>query len=329
MTPPPLTENEALTYAVILITKDRSERAATMVDQALAQTRSPDQIIVVDSSSPPLALPAPLLGRAEARGVELVVDHARPSTSAQRNRGVDLARAPVALMLDDDMIIPPDYADTLLRGWERRGLLALGGVAGSYAKDTEGSRLEAGGGRVAQLLRTIFMLHTLRFTRQTMLRRSGKLRLVPTPPREVLIRIYPNAAVLFRTDLLRKHRYDERFSGYVYGEDLDLCGRLARDAPILHSPATWCVHDADPAGRPSDEMWYRRSRHEGFFRLRMIGRDPLSLAAFGLSVLAEGGGAAVAAARARRAGPLAGYARGLREAIADVRREQRPDRTRA
>ena len=135
--------------------------------------------------------------------------------------------------------------------------------------------------------------------------------------------MFGNGAVAYRTDLLRKHRFDERFTGYVYGEDLDVSVRLARDAPILHSPSTWYIHDWAQEGRANDAMWYRRSRQEAYFRLRLIDRSPLTLAAFALSIVGETMLAVREAARAHSSGPVRSYARGLRDTFSAVRAESR------
>ena len=226
----------------------------------------------------------------------------------------------MALIVDDDVIIPPDYMERLLERWDERGLDALGGAVGAIH---QGPHDPPRFGPVERLVRRLFFLSDITADLPgTTLRRSGKFREVPVPSGDVLVSVFTNAAVAYRTDLLRRIRFDEQFSGYVYGEDLDLSVRLARRAPILHTPATWYIHDRAPEGRVTDDMWYRRSRHEAYYRLRLIDRSPATLAAFGLSVLAETSFAALEATRARRVGPLHLYLRGLREAISAVRTEQ-------
>ena len=318
--PPADRRGEPIAYSGMLITKDRPARAAAILDQIVGQTRRPARMVVVDASTPPLEYDDDRVAAAAAAGIELVVVHEPPSMPHQRNRGVELVETPVTLVLDDDVVLAPDYMECLLERWEARGLNALGGVVGSVR---QGSHFKQQFPPVERTLRRLFFLHDIAPTGATRLRRSGKLHEVLTPTEDVLVPVFGNAALAYRTDLLRKHRFDEQFSGYVYGEDLDLTGRLARDAPILHSPSTWYIHEWEPAGRATGDLWYRRARQEGYFRLRLIGRSPLSLAAFALSVVGELGLATAQSLQARRMDPVRGYLRGMRETIRATRAESR------
>lgn len=309
-----------LTYSAVLVTKDRPRRAERMVEQIVAQTRPPTRMVIVDASTPQLALGEMWTAAACEAGIELVLRHSFPAMGAQRNRGVDLVETPITLILDDDVIVPPDYMERLLARWELHGLDALGGAVGAIH---QGPHDPPHFGLVERLLRRIFFLSDVSTSAPaTTLRRSGKFREVPVPPQDVLVSVFTNAAVAFRTDLLRSLRFDEQFTGYVYGEDLDFSVRLGRIAPILHTPTTWYIHDWAPGGRPNDEMWYRRARQEAYFRLRLIDRSPLTLLAFGLSISAEMAFAAVESVRRCRLAPLRRYLSGLR----DTRRALRAER---
>jgi GT2 family glycosyltransferase len=302
-----------LTYSAVLITKDRPARAERMVEQMVAQTRPPERMIIVDASVAPLALGEQHRLAARNAGIELLVVHSAPAMGKQRNCGVDHVGTLVTLILDDDVILPPEYMDHLLARWEARGLQALGGAVGAIH---QGPHDPPTFGRIERVLRKMFFLSDVSAKAPgTTLRRSGKFREVPVPKDDVLVPVFTNAAVAFRTDLVRSLRFNETFDGYVYGEDLDLSVRLARIAPILHTPSTWYIHDWAPEGRANDEMWYRRSRQEAYFRLRAIDRSPLTLMAFGLSVAAEAAFAAVEALRQRRVRPLTRYLTGLRDAV--------------
>lgn len=314
-----------LSYSAVLVTKDRPARAQQMTLQMTAQTRPPVQIVIVDASTPPLVLGEQYAEAARQAGVELTVLHAAASIPAQRNLGIAIVQAPITLVLDDDVIVPPEYTENLLARWEAHGLGALGGAVGAIG---QGPHDPPDFGPFERLVRKLFYLSDVSHTAPgTTLRRSGKFREVPVPAEDVLVPVFTNAAVAFRTDLLRRIRFDEQFTGYVYGEDLDLSVRLARVAPILHTPATWYIHDWAPGARANDEMWYRRSRQEAYFRLRLIDRSPVTLTAFGLSVFAETAFAALQSVRRRRQAPLRCYLAGLRDTARAIRAERRLGRT--
>lgn len=297
-----------LTFSAVIPTKDRATRAQAAVAGLLVQTRRPERIVVVDASEPPLTLPAQLREAARVADVELVLITGQPSTSGQRNRGVERVRTPLVLLLDDDVTLRLDYAQVLLERWEHDGLAAYGALVGAPLNVPHQRWLP-------RLLRRASMLHyQARRAPATTFRRSRKLRLVSVPAGEVVVPACGAGYGLFRTDLLRRHPFDERFSGYVQGEDLDMSSRLSADAPILQVPSARWAHDFSPHERVSAARWRQRGRTETYFRARHLERSPLSLAAFALSLLAETGVATAYSLR-HRGGHVFGYVAGVREML--------------
>ena len=309
-------QSEATAYSAVVITKDRPAHVREAVRRLLRQTTLPRRIVVVDASDPPISLGSALHRQAETRGVDLTHVRTRPCVSRQRNEGVRHVATPITLHVDDDVAIPDDYMERLLERWSAHGLERVGGAVGAIRDEGRPSL----GARAANLGRLLLQLHVVRRSGTTRLRRSGKVSFVPVPADDVLIDVSWGGAVAFRTDLLRRHRFDETFVGRIPAEDMDLTVRLARERPLLNTPATWYMHQHAPSGRTSsEEFWYRRSRQEAYFRLRHIGRDPLTLAAFAVSIAGELAGVAGIAARVRHPGPLRAYLRGLAETVDEAR----------
>ena len=169
-------EDQPLAYSAVIPTKDRPEAVGEAVRVLLAQSRPPQRIVIVDASAHPYELPPEELGSHAGRlGVEVVVVTSRPSTSAQRNLGARRVETPIVLFLDDDVRLPPDYAETLLARWEAVGLEALGGAAGTPA-------IVPRQGTVSRALRRLLMLNYVDSSGEAMtLRRSGNVRYVPEP----------------------------------------------------------------------------------------------------------------------------------------------------
>jgi GT2 family glycosyltransferase len=305
------------TYTAVIPTLDRPVRARAAVEAVLAQSRLPTRIVVVDASEQPFEPDRALAARAEAAGVRLEVVPAQPSTAGQRNRGIELADTPLVLLLDDDVTLDRDYVEVLLSRWEAAGLESFGAMVGIPAYVPHQ-------GTAGRVLRRLFMLHyQAPRGRATRLRRSRKLRLVPRPSAEVEVEACGAGYGLFRTDLLRRHPFDERFPGYAPGEDLEMSTRLAADAPILQVPAVSYLHEWDPRERVAPQRWYHRGRRETYFRLKHLDDSALTRAAFYLSLLAECGVAAGASLRERDLRHVRGYAAGVREALREWRRERR------
>ena len=303
-------------YSVVIPTMNRHGDAIAAARQLLDQALLPRRVVVVDASSEPLQAPADASQAFADAGVELVIEHRQPSTSAQRNYGADQVETPLVLFMDDDVTVPPDYVSALVERWAAYGFAELGGAVGGM----DGAFEEPG--RMNRLFRTVFMLHLFdQKALTTSFRLSQKLRFT-RPRTEVTLPATSTAAVLYRTDLARRHRFDERFGGYVLGEDIDMSARLARERPILYVPSVQSVHEGGPAQLRSHERWYHRGRHEAYFRLQRLEPGPIPVAAFTLSVFGEAVGAAVDSVRDREHHLLL-FLRGLTKTLKDVRRERR------
>jgi GT2 family glycosyltransferase len=304
---------QPLAYSAVVPTKDRFDDADVAVEVLLDQTRTPDRIVVVDASTPAYAPSRALAQRAEREGTELVVIASRPSTSAQRNIGARNVETPVLLFLDDDVRLPPDYAEVLLARWEAAGLEAFGGMAGTPA-------VVPRQGVLGRALRRLTMLNYVDPTRPGMtLRRSGKVRYVPEPRAPVQVPALGAGATFYRTDLAVARPFDERFAGYAPGEDLEMAFRVAAAAPLLQTPEVRWTHLWHPRERASPGRWYVRGRCETYFRLRRLDRSPLTLAALALSLVAESALALGDSMRERDPRHLRGFMRGVLETLREAR----------
>ena len=300
---------QPLAYSAVIPTKDRPEDAGEAVRVLLRQTRPPERVVVVDASDPAYALPDELAAQAARLSVELLIVASRPSTSAQRNLGARAVETPIVLFLDDDVRLPPDYAEALLDRWEAAGLEALGGLAGTPA-------VVPRQGAVSRAVRRLLMLNYVDPSGEAMtLRRSGNVRYVPEPRRAVHVPALGAGATAYRTDLARAHPFDERFPGYAPGEDLDMAYRVAAAAPILQTPEVRWTHLWHPRERASPTRWRVRGRCETYFRLRRLDRSPLTLAAFALSLVAEAGIALADSVRERDLRHVRGFAAGALESV--------------
>jgi glycosyltransferase involved in cell wall biosynthesis len=296
-------------YSAVIPTKDRPDAAADTVRHLLAQTTLPRRIIVVDASTTPLALPDDVIGRAEAVGVEVELVPSRPSVHAQRNLGARRVDTPVVLFLDDDVTVPADYAEALLAEWSSRGLGNLGGIQGTPAEIPRQRAL-------GRLVRRVAMLSYVDVSADAMrVRRSGKVRFAPLPDSAVEVPVLASGATAYRTDLVLRNLFDERFTGYTPGGDLEMSFRVASEAPLVQTPRVRWTHLWHPRERVSPRRWYVRGRCETYFRLRRLDRSALTLAAFGVSLAADGLVAVRDSVRERNAAHFGGFARGAFETI--------------
>jgi GT2 family glycosyltransferase len=304
-----------LTYTAVIPTIDRPHRARAAVETVLDQSRVPTRIVVVDASQRAFEPDTEVAAAAQDAGVVLQVVSAPASTAGQRNRGIEFADTPLVLLLDDDVTLDRDYVQVLLERWEAADLEAFSAIVGVPEYVPPQSVL-------ARIVRRGLMLHyqAPRAT-ATRVRRSRKLRLVPIPATAVEVEACGAGYGLFRTDLLRRHPFDERFPGYAPGEDLDMSSRLAAEAPILQVPSVRYLHEWDPRERVAPQRWYHRGRRETYFRLKHLDDSALTRAAFYLSLFAESAVAIGASVRERDSRYVRGYVAGVRETLNEHRRD--------
>jgi glycosyltransferase involved in cell wall biosynthesis len=110
--------------SVVIPTRDRRELVLACVASVLAQTRRPDEILVVDNGSRDGTLDA--LRRLE--GIK-VLREPRPGVSHARNRGIESARGELVAFIDDDAAAAPDWLERLAACVESTGALGAGGPA--------------------------------------------------------------------------------------------------------------------------------------------------------------------------------------------------------
>jgi glycosyltransferase involved in cell wall biosynthesis len=308
-------------YSVVVPTMNRVRIVLETAERLLEQDFLPERVIIVDASVPGLVVPEALEARYRAAGVALEVVHALPSTSAQRNRGADRVETPLVLFTDDDVVLPGDYASSLIGRWSTLGLDHIGAVSG---EPEDLPIVGSAAGRLAgRLYRRAFMLHDARDGFPGIgLRKSQKLRYGTRPMGDTYVPVVSSQAVIYRTDLARKHRFDEKFTGYVLGEDHDLAARVARERPILLATDVKFVHTRQPGARGSSDRWYNVGRSEAYFRLRRLERSPTARTAFALSIIGEAAGPILDSVRERNLHHITGYVRGLAETLRDIRHER-------
>lgn len=167
-----------LSWALTVASADRADILRVCVRQAVAQTRAPAEIIVVDASPDIDANRAALAGIVPEGIRLLVVPAQQRNISVQRNQAMQLATADIIFLIDDDSLMYPDCAEALLSCYEADPdalIAALGAVGvatspvplgdGFVAKDTPGQRSQSALLRMRQsALGRFIYRHVLRLT---------------------------------------------------------------------------------------------------------------------------------------------------------------------
>ena len=231
-----------LTVSVILPTHDRPELLAGALDGLLAQSRLPEEIIVVNDGA--ADVPPKAAENVRAAGVRFVHERRdRPSLPASRNRGMEIARGDIIVFTEDDVTLPGDYLARLTDLYEAdtQGVVrAIGGVVRDPGFD--------------RLNRRVWRMLAGALAEKRWAPRVCAASYVSLPPslrgRLVPARWISGGAISLRRSLAAAERFEEAFEGYAYAEDIEFCFRVGRKNALFLAPQLEVLHDPALAGRP-------------------------------------------------------------------------------
>ena len=231
-----------VTLTVILPTHDRPKAAERSVASILAQTRLPQELIVVDDGASPVG---EAIGRRVAEaGVKFHYQRrALPSLPASRNRGVALASSDIIVFTEDDVVLPPDYLMQLARLYESDSGALVGGIGAVVVEPDS----DAPGRRLWEAL-----ARSLGQGRWTPRRCASRYLSLPDKLRGKLVpaRRLSGGAMSLRRSVARAEPFEEAFGGYALGEDREYSFRVGRLHALFIAPALRVCHERAPQGRP-------------------------------------------------------------------------------
>jgi len=290
--------------AFVVATKDRPEELRRLWASLLAQTRLPDEVVVVDAS----AAPAPLVSPRPARPVLRRIPSAVASAALQRNIGVDAVGPAVDLIgfLDDDAVLEENAVEEMLRLFDAYGP-ELGGAAFNLINHPD---LTFPGIKRTPLVGSL----GLYARRSGAVTPSGFQTMIGTVEATTWTDWLPSTAAVWRREIFRGHRFDEWYSGYSYLEDLDFSYRVGRVYRLAVIASARYRHLPAPGGRGSG---YEFGLREVLNRVHFVRKFPeLSLVKCRAALLVRLAMSVAAAAReldpahlARAWGNVVGLAR--------------------
>lgn len=243
-------------YSVVVATRNRLDALRLSLPLLIAQTRPPLEIIVVDSTDAPEPIRGIVEEVAATTAIPLTYLHSAPGASLQRNLGVDRARGEVTLFPDDDSMLFPEAMERIMRIYERDARGLIGGVCGGEVNRPPPAIADRVGTSYSRAPREAAVGMTVRQ------RKRLKARYVSDPfsaladrkyarleipdwlaeEKAGLVRLMTGFRMSFRTELIRRLRFDEDLGRYSLFEDADAslrvldgqCLVVARDALFYH-----------------------------------------------------------------------------------------------
>lgn len=217
--------------AFVAPTKDRPDDLRRMLESVAAQSRQPDQLVIVDGSDP------------DVRHVvndfpQLPCDYVRvfpPSLAKQRNAGMQALRPEMTLAgyLDDDIVLEPDAVSNMVSFWEG----AAADVGGAVFSITNAPMPNWIG------IKRLFGLDDFRPGRVLA---SGCVTTLGSQSRDTEVEWLCGGATVWRREIVDTYPYDEWFSGTGYLEDVDFSFNVGGRYRLMIVAAARLAHYSPP-----------------------------------------------------------------------------------
>jgi GT2 family glycosyltransferase len=226
--------------AFVVATKDRPQELRRLWRSLLAQTRPPDEVVVVDAS----AQPSPPAGQRTDPPVLRHIAYPVASATRQRNAGIDAVGSGADLIgfLDDDAVLEERAVEEMLRLFDEFGP-EVGGAAFNMANHPP---LDLAGLKRTPIAEAL----GLYARRGGAVTASGFQTMIGPVEATAWADWLPTGASVWRREIFRGHRFDEWYSGWSYLEDLDFSYRVGRAYRLAVVASARYRHLPAAGGRP-------------------------------------------------------------------------------
>lgn len=255
---------------VVVPTLNRREELARCLRTLAAQTRKPDELLVVDGARDP-EIEALVRAQPYPRVSYLPF---RPGLTAARNHAISRATGDVVVFLDDDLTLEPEFLSEIERCYREDPDGRLAGVAGDIVDH------ERGGRRLIELFKRFFLLPhdgDGRFLA------SGSPTMFYGGTEEKDVEFLPGGLTAWRREVFREELFDEDLPGIGVNEDGDFSYRVSRRWRNRYNPKARVRHLRPESSAARDSsLEHLRLELGGYWHLykKNMPKDPLHFAAF-------------------------------------------------
>lgn len=231
----------------IICTKDRPNDLQKCVESIIRQTILPEELIIVDASKKNICHAnqencEKILG-AKIRFIYITSE---PSTTKQRNIGVDSASGDLIFFFDDDVILEHDYHEKTLFVYRQKLNEKIGGVRGTIGNERAMSLPKL-------LLLRFFMLTRQSVNEKSRFLRSGHYVYISQPKEIISVECMPGGVCSYYRKVFNEFRFDEALNGYALKEDMELSYRVSRKYKLYQTPDAILYHYHSRTSRVNDE----------------------------------------------------------------------------
>lgn len=272
--------------AIVVPTKDRPDDLRKLLASLESQTRQPDQLIIVDGSSPDIR-------HVITEFPALSVDYVRvypPSLSQQRNAGMQRLNPDITLAgyLDDDIVVESQAIEAMLGFWATAGA-DVGGAAFNITNAARPNWIR---------LKSLLLVDAALPGRMLP---SGFPSTIGFQQADLDADWLYGGATVWRREVINRYAYDEWFLGTGFMEDVDFSFTVRRDHRLKVIAGARLAHYSHPVRLERETLLGRWQVTNRMYFVRKHRARGLSVAA---AWVANGGTAllniAIALIRRRR-----------------------------
>ena len=248
---------------VVIVTFDRLSSLRLCVNSVLSQSLLPEKIIIVDNAG---NLCPDMFSCLHNINVQ-IIKGSRNSLTAGRNTGIAHSSTDYTLLLDDDVIIPPAYCETILS------------IIRSLSNDFAGGQFllnSPGYNKFANIIRRFFFLFNREKDRAVVYKSIQSSYPSDISGKFVESEWLSGTNLFYKTSVLRKVLWDSKMTKYCEGEDIDHSFRIVKSGCRLFiSNLQYVEHIIESASRLPTKNFYLMHEHYTFYLYHKLFADNL------------------------------------------------------
>lgn len=229
--------------SVIICTKNRVQEPIRCIKSVIAQSLSPDELIIVDASDTKKAyLKIKEEFYQDSRFKYIHIKPLAPySLTYQRNLGVRNSSGDIIFFLDDDTVLDKDFIKEIVKVFEKDSEKKIGGVMGDIVNIRRPQNILA---YLRLLIERIFLLPTFGNGR---FRSSGCPTFIHGAKEIKNVEFLSGGLTAYRKEVFKDLKFDET---RIYIDDEDFSYRVSRKYQNVYTPYAKLVHNPSRIGRP-------------------------------------------------------------------------------
>lgn len=240
--------------SVIICTRNRFDDFTKTLPSITAQTRLPDELIIVDSSDE-----KKLEEYFSTTKLPFVVRyfHTQPGLTLQRNHGIRECQNDLIFFFDDDVGLDKNYLAEVEKVFANDTNREIGAVGGKIIEKLPSS---------TQLKLEQFTFYVLRLIFGVVGTHNGKFYPsgMPSHPRRNqpsgYIECLSGCCMAFRREVFEKAKFDEALAHYGLMEDVDISKQtLDAGYKIYYQTSATLIHNESPMNRLKVQQWAEMS----------------------------------------------------------------------